>query len=150
MSGERVSNGKSGRKLNLLLWVVQWLLAAVFFFAGGTKLVLPIAEMTKQVPLPGLFLRFLGSAEVLSAIGLILPGLLHFRTILTPLVAAGLVIIMVGATVIVIVIKTGTVVSALFPLVTGLLAVLVAYGRWKLAPMPEGSRQGSSSEPTKT
>ncbi len=143
MPSERVSNGKSQKKLNALLWTVQWLLAAVFLLAGSSKLVLPIAEMTKQVALPGVFLRFLGSAEVLGAIGLVLPGLLHIRTVLTPLAAAGLVIIMIGATVIVL--KTGTVVSALFPLVTGLLAVLLAYGRWKLSPILERSREESSS-----
>ena len=81
------------------LWILQGLLAALFLFTGGTKLVLPIEEMTKQVPLPGLFLRFIGVAEVLGAIGLILPGLLHIRPGLTPLAAAGLVIIMIGATV---------------------------------------------------
>jgi uncharacterized membrane protein YphA (DoxX/SURF4 family) len=144
--GERASNGKSGTKLNVILWTVQWLLAAVFLLAGFTKLVLPIAEMTKQVRLPGLFLRFIGSAEVLGAVGLILPGLLHIRTMLTPLAAAGLVIIMTGATVIVL--KTNTVLSALLPLVTGLLAVLVAYGRWKLAPIREKSRDGFSGKPT--
>jgi uncharacterized membrane protein YfcA len=65
---------------------------------------------------------------------------------LTPLAAAGLVIIMTGATVIVL--KTNTVLSALLPLVTGLLAVLVAYGRWKLAPIREKSRDGFSGRPT--
>jgi hypothetical protein len=52
------------------LWIVQGLLALVFLFAGGVKLVLPLEEMTKQMPVP-------------------LPGL-------TPLAAAGLVIIMIG------------------------------------------------------
>jgi hypothetical protein len=47
--------------------------------------------------LPGLFVRFIGVAEVLGAIGLILPGLLRNRPGLTPLTGAGLVIIMIGA-----------------------------------------------------
>ncbi len=81
------------------LWTVQGLLALIFLFAGGMKLVLPIEALTKQMPLPGLFLRFIGVAEVLGAIGLILPGLLRIRPGLTPLAAAGLVIIMIGATV---------------------------------------------------
>src|SRR2546428_1023255 len=83
------------------LCIVQGLLALIFLFAGGVKLVLPIEEMTKQMPLPlpGLFLRFIGVAEVLGAIGLILPGLLRIRPGLTPLAATGLVIIMIGATV---------------------------------------------------
>src|SRR2546430_7816965 len=81
------------------LWIVRGLLALLFLFAGGVKLVLPLEELTKQMPLPGLFVRFIGVAEVLGAIGLILPGLLRIRPGLTPLAAAGLVIIMIGATV---------------------------------------------------
>jgi len=116
------------------LWIVQGLLAVLFLFAGGVKLVLPIEEMMKQmpVPLPGLFLRFLGVVEVLGALGLILPGLLRVRPGLTPLAAAGLVIIMIGATVITLV--GGDVATALISLVVGVLAAFVAYGRWRLAP----------------
>ncbi len=76
------------------------------------KLVLPIEEMTKQMAMPGLFLRFIGVCEVLGGIGLILPGLLHFQPRLTPLAAAGLTIIMIGAVVVTLMI--GTVVSAVF------------------------------------
>jgi hypothetical protein len=114
------------------LWVVQGFLACVFLFGGGVKLVMPMEEMTKQVPLPGLFLRFIAVCEVLGALGLILPGLLHIRPGLTPLAAAGLVIIMTGATIVALV--TGGGAMALIPLVTGLLAAFVAYGRWRLAP----------------
>jgi uncharacterized membrane protein YphA (DoxX/SURF4 family) len=80
------------------LWIVQGLLALIFLWAGGIKLVLPIEKLTGPMPLPGLFMRFIGVAEVLGAIGLILPGLLRIRPGLTPLAAAGLVIIMIGAT----------------------------------------------------
>ena len=113
------------------LCIVQGLLALTFLFAGGTKLVLPIEEMTKQMPLPlpGLFLRFIGVAEVVGAIGLILPGLVRIRPGLTPLAAAGLVIIMIGATVLTL--AGGDVAPALIPLVVGLLAAFVAYGRWR-------------------
>src|SRR5688572_23829210 len=87
--------------MNLALWIIQVLLALVFLFAGGMKLVTPIEEMIKQMPLPlpGWFLRFTGIVEVLGAIGLILPWLLGIRPGLTPLAAAGLVIVMIGATV---------------------------------------------------
>ena len=124
--------------MTYVLWIVQVLLALLFLFAGGTKLVLPLetlAEMSRQsgqTPLPGLFVRFLGVLEVLGALGLILPGLLRIRPGLTPLAAAGLVIIMIGATVITM--ASGAVGPALFPLVVGLLAAFVAYGRWRLAP----------------
>jgi hypothetical protein len=86
--------------------------------------------MTKQMPLPGPFMRFIGVAEVLGALGLILPGLTGIRPGLTPLAAAGLVIIMIGATVLT---AAGSgIVPALFPLVVGLLLAFVAYGRWRL------------------
>ena len=114
------------------LWILQWVLALLFLWAGGVKLVLPLEKLTGPVTLPGLFLRFIGVAEVLGAIGLILPGLLRIRPGLTPLAAAGLVIIMIGATVVTL--AGGDVVSALIPLVVGLLATFVAYGRWRLLP----------------
>src|SRR5262247_1862846 len=87
--------------MNIALWIIQALLAALFLFAGGVKLVMPIEEMMKQMPiaLPGWFVLFTGIVEVLGAIGLILPGLLRIRPGLTPLAAAGLVIVMIGATV---------------------------------------------------
>jgi hypothetical protein len=115
------------------LWVVQGVLAAIFLFAGGMKLVLPVEGLAGPILLPGLFLRFIGVAEVLGALGLILPGLLRIRPGLTQLAAAGLVIIMIGATVLTL--AAGMVVTALIPLVVGLLAVFVAYGRWRLAPL---------------
>ena len=118
--------------MNVVLWIIQVLLALLFLFAGGTKLILPIEEMTKQLPMPGLFLRFIGVCEVLGALGLILPGLLRIRPGLTPLAAAGLVIIMVGATAFTI--AGDGVVMALTPLVTTVLTAFVAYGRWRLAP----------------
>jgi uncharacterized membrane protein YphA (DoxX/SURF4 family) len=118
--------------MNTALWIAQGLLAAIFLFAGGMKLVLPVEEMTKQIPLPGLFLRFIAVCEVLGAIGMILPWLLHIRPGLTPLAAAGLVIIMIGATVITL--ATAGVAMALFPLVVGILAAFVAYGRWRMTP----------------
>ena len=119
--------------MNIALWIIQVLLALVFLFSGGLKLVLPIEEMTKQIALPGLFLRFIGVVEILGGLGLILPGLLRIKTWLAPLAAVGLVIIMIGATAISV--RIGPVGPALFPLVVGLLAAFVAYGRWRLAPI---------------
>jgi uncharacterized membrane protein YphA (DoxX/SURF4 family) len=114
--------------MNYALWIVQTLLAAIFLFSGGTKLILPLEELTGQMPLPGLFVRFIGVAEVLGAIGLILPWLLRIRPGLTPLAAVGLVIIMIGATVLTLAGGDGAL--ALIPLVVGLLSAFVAYGSW--------------------
>jgi uncharacterized membrane protein YphA (DoxX/SURF4 family) len=130
--------------MNVALWIIQALLALLFLFAGGMKLVMPIEEMLKQMPLPlpGLFVRFTGVVEVLGAVGVILPALLGIRPGLTPLAAAGLVIVMIGA--IVYTLAAGDVASALMPLAVGLLAAFVAYGRWRLTSQP-----GSSHSPAR-
>lgn len=130
--------------MSWILWIVQALLALLFLYAGGMKLILPVEEMTAQVPMPGLLLRFIGVCEVLGAIGLIVPGLTRIRPELTPLAAAGLVIIMIGATVITLMYMPAS--WAVLPLVTGVLAAFVAYGRLRLAPQPP--RSDRSPAPT--
>jgi hypothetical protein len=124
----RHAHGKSSRTSGVL-WVLQVLLAALFLFAGGMKLVTPIAAMTQQVALPGPFLRFIGLAEVLGALGLILPGLLRIRLVLTPLAAAGLVIIMTGA--VGVTMATMGTAQAVIPGIVGVLAASVAVGRFQ-------------------
>jgi len=115
------------KQSNVWLWVVQALLALLFAVAGIMKLVMPLDQMAGPVALPGLFIRFIGVAETLGAAGLILPGLLKIQQRLTPVAAAGLVVIMAGATVITA--MGGTIALALFPLFVGVLAASVAYGR---------------------
>lgn len=124
--------------MNIALWIIQVLLALLFLFAGGTKLVLPIDVLTamgspNQVHLPALLIRFIGVCEVLGALGLVLPGLFRKRPELTTLAAAGLVIIMIGA--IVLTIIGDGIGPALPPLVVGLLCAFVVYGRWRLRPL---------------
>src|SRR2546426_5789925 len=92
--------GRGRSTMNVALWIVQGLLAALFLFAGGAKLVLPLAQMAGQVALPGWFLRFLGVAEGLGALGLALPGLLPIRPGLTPLASPGRGFIMIGGAVV--------------------------------------------------
>ncbi|HEX6436313.1 MAG TPA: DoxX family protein [Candidatus Binatia bacterium] len=130
--------------MNVALWIAQVLLAVIFLFAGGMKLVMPIEELTAQMPMPGLFVRFIGVVEVLGGLGVILPWLTGIRPGLTPLAAAGLVIIMIGATVVTVMIVN--IAMALIPLVVGLLAVFVAYGRWRLTAHRE-STCGSVLQP---
>jgi uncharacterized membrane protein YphA (DoxX/SURF4 family) len=132
---------RPNRKLNVLLWVLQVLLAMLFTFAGVMKFIIPVAEMTKQIALPGWFLHFVGGAEILGAIALILPGILRIRTGLTPLAAAALVVIMIGATAVNL--KAGQRGAALTTVVLGLLLVFVAYSRRRMAPHTQLS-QGTS------
>jgi uncharacterized membrane protein YphA (DoxX/SURF4 family) len=128
------------------LWIVQVLLAALFLFAGVMKLVLPLDQLAGPMPLPGPFLRFIGVVEVLGGLGLLLPGLLRIRPGLTPLAAAGLVVIMIGATAIGLMVGDPT--MALIPAAVGLLAAFVAYGRWRLVPHG-GSARRSALQPTR-
>jgi uncharacterized membrane protein YphA (DoxX/SURF4 family) len=121
------------------LWIIQVLLALLFLFAGGTKLVIPpevLASMgsPNQIPLPGWLVRLVGVAEVLGALGLLLPGLLRIKPGLTPPAAAGLAVVMVGATALTM--AADGFAAGVVPLVVGLLAAFVAYGRWRLAPHP--------------
>jgi len=110
-----------------MLWTVQVLLALLFLFAGSMKLILPAGMLTALFPLPSLFMRFIGVAEVAGALGLILPGLLHIRPGLTPLAACGLIIVMIGATVLTL--GSMGVAAALMPLMVGLLCAFIVYNR---------------------
>lgn len=123
--------------MNIVLWIIQVLLALLFLFAGGTKLVLPIEVLKSmgspnQIQLPGLLMRFIGICEVLGALGLILPGVFRIRTGLTPLAATGLLIIMIGGTVLTI--AGDGLVMGITPFVTSLLLAFVAYARWRVVP----------------
>ncbi|HET7552821.1 MAG TPA: DoxX family protein [Gemmatimonadaceae bacterium] len=115
------------KKISLLLWTAQLLLAALFITAGWVKLTMPAEALSAVSTLPVPFLRFIGTMEILGAFGLLLPGLLRIRRELTPLAAIGLSIIVTGATVITLV--GGQVGPAVLPFVAALVAAAVAYGR---------------------
>ena len=121
------------RHTGKLLWITQTLLAALFVFAGAAKLAIPVEVLEAQAQMSGAFLKFIAVAELLGAVGLVLPSLLRIQPGLTPLAAAGLTVIMIGA------VATSAIsigVSAvILPAVTGVAAVFVAYGRWYLAPI---------------
>jgi DoxX-like protein len=116
--------------MNIVLWIIQILLALLFLFAGVTKL-FPIIPMPP--PPPGMwmppmwFLKFIGLCEFLGALGLVLPGLLRRQQYLTVWAAVGLTIIMIGA--VVITVMTMGVAAAVTPFIVLLLCVFVAYGR---------------------
>jgi hypothetical protein len=117
------------------LWAIQILLALLFLLAGGAKFVIPVDQMIRGMPAAlasGSFIHFIGICEVLGGLGLVLPGLLRIKPGLTPLAASGLVIIMIGAAAISI---PQGVAMVVFPLLTGILAAFVAYGRWRIAPL---------------
>jgi uncharacterized membrane protein YphA (DoxX/SURF4 family) len=118
--------------MNVVLWILQVVLALFFLFAGVMKFVMPVEQMSAQSGFPGWFFWFIGAVEILGGLGLLLPALLRIKPGLTPLAALGLVIVMIGATVVSL---PGGIGAAVIPFVTGLLLALIAYGRWKLAPI---------------
>jgi uncharacterized membrane protein HdeD (DUF308 family) len=118
----------TSRKSSKRLWIAQIVLAALFLFAGGFKLVTPTAALATVSHLNGDFVKFIGICETLGALGLILPGVFRVRRELTPLAAIGLVIIMAGA--VTISVARGELAGAPVPLVVGLLATYVVRGRW--------------------
>jgi len=115
------------RKGRVALWITQGVLCALFLFAGGFKLVLPLATLAKVSPLPAGFLKFIGLCEVAGALGLVLPGLLKIRQDLTQLAAVGLGGVMAGA--VTLTIATQGVAPAIMPLAVGLLLFAIVRGR---------------------
>jgi uncharacterized membrane protein len=126
--------------MNRALWIIQVLLALLFVLASGApKLLLPPETLPMPIPLPYSFVLFIGVAEVLGGLGLILPAITGVRPGLVPLAASGLVLVTLGAT-------AYQFAAALFPVAVGLLCAFVAYGRWQLAPL-RGSRRSLEREP---
>ena len=107
------------------------MLAALFLSTGAMKIFTPLAVLEQQAQMPGLFLRFIGTCELLGALGLVLPGIFRIKTYLTPLAASGLVIIMIGATIATI--ATVSTAMAILPFVVGILTGVVVYGRREFA-----------------
>ena len=130
--------------MSRLLFVLQVLLALVFLFAASIKLLAPIELIQAQLPLPELYIRAIGTIEFLGAVGLTLPAMLRVLPFLTPLAAAGLVILMTGATLLSPSMSGGDVSTSVLPLVLGVLCAFVAYGRTRIAPITPRPRMGGA------
>ena len=120
--------------MDLALWITAGLLAAVFLFAGSTKLLLS-REKLAEAPGGGWVLDFsagfvkaLGAVEILGAVGLILPALLGIAPVLVPLAAIGLATIMVGAAIVTYRRREST--HVLVDVTYLAMAVFVAFGRF--------------------
>jgi uncharacterized membrane protein YphA (DoxX/SURF4 family) len=130
----------SARTANRVLWTAQILVALVFLFAGSMKFIMP-AEKMQQGPIvfPLAFMYFIGICECLGALGLVLPAATRIRTGLTPLAAAGLTIIMIGATTVSILAMGAA--AGIFPAVVGVITAAIAYGRTRVVPVAEAPRR---------
>ncbi len=120
--------------MNILLWVLQVLLALAFL-AHGCLFLFPPAAIADQMnaSLPRWFQFFLGVAEVLAAVGLTLPGIARIQPWLVPSAAAGIMIVMICATIFHL--MRGEVSSALTTVVLLAVATFIAYMRWRVMPI---------------
>jgi uncharacterized membrane protein YphA (DoxX/SURF4 family) len=119
--------------MNIVLWIVAGLLAAAFLGAGVMKLSQPREKLVTSgqawaADASDGFVKFVGAVEVLGALGLILPAALGIVPILTPLAAAGLVVVMIGA--IVVHARRNELPGAVPSIVLLVLAAFVAWGRF--------------------
>ena len=120
--------------MNTLLWALQVLLA-VAFLAHGWLFLSPPPEMLEQMnaSIHPAFRIFIGVAEVLAAVGLTLPGITRIGPGLVPAAAAGLMIVMIGATIFHV--TRGEYSSAVVTTVLLGLLAFVAYMRWRVRPI---------------
>ena len=127
--------------MNIVLWVLQGLLA-VAFLAHGLFLLFPSAEVLEQMnaTMSREFRLFLGVAEVLAAVGLTLPGITRVQPWLVSAAAAGVMIVMISATVLHI--RRDEISSAIITTILLVMATFVAYMRWKATPIASRSRVG--------
>lgn len=125
------------KALHIALWVAQVVLALMFIMAGFMKLSQPIDQLSKSLPwvtqAPVALVRFIGIAELLGGIGLILPAALRIKPALSGWAGAGIALIMLFATVFHI--SRGEYKAIGMTIVIGLLALFVAWGRLKRAPI---------------
>ena len=125
------------KALHITLWIAQVILAAMFLMSGFMKLSQPIDQLSKMLPwaaqVPEGLVRFIGVAEVLGAVGLILPSLLRIQPKLTPIAAVGLALVMLFAVVFHISRGETPMIGMNFVLIA--IAAFIAWGRFKKAPI---------------
>ncbi|MFE7794787.1 DoxX family protein [Streptomyces sp. NPDC057460] len=118
--------------MNVFLWIVQALLAAMFAMAGVMKATQPKDKLVEKLPWVADFssatVRFIGVVEFAAALGLILPAATGIAPVLTPLAATGLAITMILAAVTHARRKEPSAIA--FNVVLLILAVVVAWGRF--------------------
>jgi uncharacterized membrane protein len=118
--------------VNVVLWILPWLLAVAFAVAGVLKATQPKEKLAQQMPWVEDFsqatVRFIGVAEFLGALGLVLPALTGIAPILTPLAATGIAVIMLLAALVHTRRKEPSGVATTVVLLV--LAAIVAWGRF--------------------
>jgi uncharacterized membrane protein YphA (DoxX/SURF4 family) len=117
------------KMMKIAVWILSALLAVAFLVAGGGKLLTPAGELQQMAHgVPVVLMKLAGAAEVLGALGLVLPAATRIMPVLTPVAAIGLVVTMVAATITNFV--SGQPGSAVLTIVLGILAAIVAFARF--------------------
>ena len=119
-----------------VLWILQWVFGIYFVGVGVNHFIVPDnlpAMMSWMYELSDTMHAIAGIAEILGGLGLIVPAVTRIRPELTPLAAAGLVIVMVGAAIWHA--SRGEAAQIATNVVLGAVMAYVAYGRWRLAPL---------------
>lgn len=122
---------------HIMLWVVQVLLALGLVYGGAMKLFLPIEDLSAMWPWTGevssAFVKLTGVLDIVGAIGLILPALLRIKPMLTPIAALCVLVLMIAAGIFHM--KRGEGPQTGFTVIFGILAAMIAWGRFKKAPI---------------
>jgi len=125
------------KRLNIFLWITQWILAMVFILAGWMKTLTPIDELAVNLPwvkqTPEMLVRFIGISELLGGIGLVLPSILKIKPILTPWAAISLALVMFLA--LIFHLYLGDYNATAINLIFGGLALFIYWGRTKKLPI---------------
>lgn len=128
---------------NIALWVAQVILAGMFLMAGTMKSSMSIQDLSLSLPwakdLPLFVVRFIGVSEFLAGVGLLLPSILRIMPVLTPYAATGIVIIMTLASGFHI--ARGEFQGVVFNMSLASIALFIAYGRFKKAPLQPKNTQ---------
>jgi putative oxidoreductase len=133
------------KSLHITLWIAQVILAAMFLMSGLMKVSQPIDKLSQMLPcasqMPAVFVCFVGAAEVLGALGLILPSQLRIQVKLTPIAAVGLSLVMLFAVVFHLSRGETSVIGMNFILIA--IAAFIAWGRFNKAPIAPKTNRSS-------
>lgn len=127
------STATPSKARNIILWILQVLLAITLIWAAGMKLSKPPQELAAMWPWAGevspALVKLTGIADLLGGLGLILPALLRVKPVLTPIAALGVVILMICASVFHIL--RGEAAQIGFNVIVAVIAGLIAWGRFR-------------------
>ncbi len=132
-----MTNQQNNKVIHISLWIAQGSLAILFLMAGAFKLSQPIEKLAESLPwvtsTPIELIRFIGLSEVLGGLGLIIPSLFRFKTVLTVWAALGLALVMLLAAIFHA--SRGEFPNIGMNIVLIAIALFIAWGRSKKAPI---------------